>query len=206
MRQWLYWVGAALLASLVIIYCSSPTKKELREEVQLFYDLQDSIKYFKNKDKSTSAQINLLEADKKNLTRVLAQKDKRLLELIKSGSTQATVFSTVTKYDTVTKVKVDTVNAKPYFKDVTKNRWIDLQIELKNDSLLKSVTVRDSLSVSFKRVSNGFLKKKKSVVEVTNHNPYVKVNNLQSFSVKERKTNKLFWVGVGVAGGLILFK
>lgn len=206
MRQWLYWVGGALLISLIVIYCNSPKKESLREEVQLFYDLQDSIRYFKNKDKSTSAQIKLLEADKKNLTKVLAQKDKRLLELIKSGSTQATVFSTVTKYDTVTQIKVDTVNSKPYFKDVTSNRWITLQIELKNDSLQKSVTVRDSLSVSFKRVSQGFLKKKKSVVEVTNHNPYVKVNNLQSFSVKERKTNKLFWVGVGVAGTLILTK
>lgn len=207
MRQWIYWVGGALLISLLIIYCSSPTKQNLREEVQLFYDLQDSIKYYKNKDNSTSAQIKLLEADKKTLTKVLSQTDKRLLDLIKKGSTQATVFNTELRYDTITQVRVDTINAKLSFRDTTSNRWITLRLELKNDSLLKSITVKDSLSVSFKKVSQGFLKRKKSVVEVTNHNPYVKVNKLQSFSVKEKKSSSLFWVGVGVgAGAVILLK
>jgi hypothetical protein len=208
MRQWIYWIGGALLISLVIIYCSTPTRKEIRQEVQLFYDLQDTIRYYKNKDNSTSAQIKLLEADKKSLSKVLAAKDKSLSDLLKSGSTQATVFSTVTRYDTVTQVKVDTVNTKPSFVDSTSNRWITLRIELKNDSLRKSITLRDSISVSFKRVSQGFLKKKKSVVEVTNHNPYVKVDKLRSFNVKEKESKSLFWVGIGVgaAGSLLLLK
>lgn len=207
MRQWVYWIGGALLVSLVVIYCSSPTKKQLKQEVQLFYDLQDSIKYYKNKDNSTSAQIKLLDADKKSLSKVLAARDKSLLELLKSGSTQATVFNTTTQYDTVTEVRVDTVNAKPYFLDSTDNQWITLRLELKNDSLHKSITLRDSLSVSFKRVSQGFLKGKKSVVEVTNHNPYVKVNSLRSFNVKDKKSKSLFWLGIGVgAGAVILLK
>jgi hypothetical protein len=208
MRQWVYWIGGALLVSLVIIYCSSPTsRKELKQEVQLFYDLQDSIRYYKNKDNSTSAQIKLLEADKKSLGKVLAARDKSLSDLLKSGSTQGTVFNTTTEYDTVTLVKVDTVNSKPYFIDSTHNRWITLNIELKDDSLYKSIILRDSISVSFKRVPQGFLKKKKSVVEVTNHNPYVKVNSLQSFSVKEKKGRSFFWVGVGIgAAGVLLLK
>jgi len=208
MRQWVYWIGGALLVSLVIIYCSSPTsRKELKQEVQLFYDLQDSIRYYKNKDNSTSAQIKLLEADKKSLSKVLAARDKSLSDLLKSGSTQGTVFNTTTEYDTVTLVKVDTVKAKPYFIDSTDNRWITLRLELKDDSLYKSIILRDSISVSFKRVPQGFLKKKKSVVEVTNHNPYVKVNSLQSFSVKEKKGRSFFWVGVGIgAAGVLLLK
>jgi hypothetical protein len=208
MRQWVYWIGGALLVSLVIIYFSSPTsRKELKQEVQLFYDLQDSIRYYKNKDNSTSAQIKLLEADKKSLGKVLAARDKSLSDLLKSGSTQATVFNTTTEYDTVTLVKVDTVKSKPYFIDSTHNRWITLNIELRDDSLYKSIILRDSLSVSFKRVPQGFLKKKKSVVEVTNHNPYVKVNSLQSFSVKEKKGRSFFWVGVGIgAAGVLLLK
>ena len=204
MRQWVYWIGGALLVSLVVIYCSSPTKKQLKQEVQLFYDLQDSIRYYKNRDNSTSAQIKLLEADKKSLGKVLAARDKSLLELLKSGSTQATVFNTTTQYDTVTEVRVDTVNAKPYFLDSTDNRWITLKVELKNDSLYKSITLRDSISVSFKRVPQGFLRKRKSVVEVTNHNPYVKVNSLRSFSVKEKKSKSLFWLGIGVGAGAVM--
>jgi hypothetical protein len=74
--------------------------------------------------------------------------------------------------------------------------------------LRKSITLRDSISVSFKRVPQGFLKKKKSVVEVTNHNPYVKVDKLRSFNVQEKDGKSLFWVGVGVGavGSLILLK
>jgi hypothetical protein len=110
-------------------------------------------------------------------------------------------------YDTITKVRIDTFNSKPSFKDRTKDKWIELNIELKNDSLKKSIVLRDSLSVSFKKVPQGFLKRKKSVVEVKNYNPYVKINNLQSFDVTEKRSN-LFFPGiiVGAAGTLILLK
>jgi len=209
MKQWLYWVGGAILFSLIVIYISSPSKKDLsnKSELDLFYDLQDTIKYYKNKDGSSTAQIKLLEADKKSLGKVLALKNKSLSDLLKSGSTSATVFETLTVYDTVTQVKVDTVNSKPSFKDYTKDRWIEIDIELKNDSLKKSIILRDSVSVSFKKVSQGFLKRKKSVVEVKNYNPYVKINNLQSFDVTEKRVNLLFpGIAIGVAGTLILLK
>lgn len=209
MKQWLYWIGGALLISFIIIYISSLSKENVsnKTELELFYDLQDTIRYYKNKDGSTTAQIKLLEADKKSLAKVIATKNKSLSDLLKSGSTTATVFNTLTVYDTVTKVRLDTVNSKPSFKDQTKDKWIELNIELKNDSLYKSIVLRDSLSVSFKKVSQGFLKRKKSVVEVKNYNPYVKINNLQSFDVKEKRVNLLFpGVVIGAVGALILLK
>lgn len=209
MKQWLYWIGGALLISFIIIYISSLSKENVsnKTELELFYDLQDTIRYYKNKDGSTTAQIKLLEADKKSLAKVIATKNKSLSDLLKSGSKTATVFNTLTVYDTVTKVRLDTVNSKPSFKDQTKDKWIELNIELKNDSLYKTIVLRDSLSVSFKKVSQGFLKRKKSVVEVKNYNPYVKINNLQSFDVKEKRVNLLFpGVVVGAVGALILLK
>lgn len=209
MKQWLYWIGGALLISFIIIYISSLSKENVsnKTELELFYDLQDTIRYYKNKDGSTTAQIKLLEADKKSLAKVIATKNKSLSDLLKSGSTTATVFNTLTVYDTVTKVRLDTVNSKPSFKDQTKDKWIELNIELKNDSLYKNIVLRDSLSVSFKKVSQGFLKRKKSVVEVKNYNPYVKINNLQSFDVKEKRVNLLFpGVVIGAVGALILLK
>jgi hypothetical protein len=209
MKQWLYWVGGALLISFIIISISSPSKKDLsnKSELDLFYDLQDTIKYYKSKDGSSTAQIKLLEADKKSLAKVLAIKNKSLSDLLKSGSKSATVFETITVYDTITKVRIDTFNSKPSFVDKTKDKWLELNIELKNDSLKKSIVLRDSLSVSFKKVPQGFLKRKKSVVEVKNYNPYVKINNLQSFGVTEKRSN-LFFPGivVGAAGVLILLK
>jgi hypothetical protein len=210
MKQWLYWIGGALLISFIIIYISSSSLTENvsnKTELELFYDLQDTIRYYKNKDGSSTAQIKLLEADKKSLGKVLALKNKSLSDLLKSGSTSASVFETLTVYDTVTKVKVDTVNSKPSFKDQTKDKWIELNIELKNDSLKKSIVFRDSLSVSFKKIPQGFLKKKKSVVEVKNYNPYVKINNLQSFDVTEKRVNLLLpGIAIGAVGALILLK
>jgi len=209
MKQWLYWIGGALLISFIIIYISSLSKENVsnKTELELFYDLQDTIRYYKNKDGSTTAQIKLLEADKRSLAKVIATKNKSLSDLLKSGSTAATVFNTLTVYDTVTNVRLDTVNSKPSFKDQTKDEWIELNIELKNDSLYKSIVLRDSLSVSFKKVSQGFLKRKKSVVEVKNYNPYVKINNLQSFDVKEKRVNLLFpGIVIGAVGTLILLK
>jgi hypothetical protein len=210
MKQWLYWIGGALLISFIIIYIFPSSSREdlsSKTELELFYDLQDTIRYYKNKDGSSTAQIKLLEADKKSLVKVLELKNKSLSDLLKSGSTSATVFQTLTVYDTITKVRIDTVNSKPSFKNQTKDNWIELNIELKNDSLKKSIVLRDSLSVSFKKVPQGFLKRKKSVVEVKNYNPYVKINNLQSFDVTEKRVNLLFHgIAIGAVGALILLK
>jgi hypothetical protein len=210
MKQWLYWIGGALLISFIIIYIFPSSSREdlsSKTELELFYELQDTIRYYKNKDGSSTAQIKLLEADKKSLVKVLALKNKSLSDLLKSGSTSATVFETLTVYDTITKVRIDTVNSKPSFKNQTKDNWIELNIELKNDSLKKSIVFRDSLSVSFKKIPQGFLKKKKSVVEVKNYNPYVKINNLQSFDVTEKRVNLLLpGIAIGAVGALILLK
>jgi hypothetical protein len=210
MKQWIIWVWGALSISLLIIVISNPTepsKRELKSEVQLFYDLQDTIKYLRNKDSSNTAQIKLLEADKKTLSRVLSAKDKSLSDLLKKGSTAASVITTRTVYDTVTKVRVDTVNQKPYFLNITKNKWANIRIELKDDSLRKNFVFNDSISVAFKRVrQEGFLKGRKSVVEVTTHNPYVRVDGVRSFNITKNKNKNLFWagLGLGVAGAILI--
>ena len=206
MKQWTLWVGGSLVIALLFIFFNpeKPTKKELTTELQLFYDLQDSIRHYKNKDSSTTAQIKLLEADKKTLSNILAKTNKSLSDLLKRGSTSASVITTTTVYDTINTVRVDTVNNKPYFLDTVNNRWANIRIELKNDSLHKKFVFKDSISVAFRKVKQkGFLKGKKSVVEVTAYNPYVKVDGVRSFDItKEHKS--LFWLGVAVGGGASL--
>jgi len=203
MKQWILWVGGALLISLIIIYFTpsvpSGKKQQLKSEVELFYALQDTIKYLKNKDNSNTAQISLLEADKKTMLRVLATTNKSLSDLLKKGSTAASVITTKTVYDTVNTVRVDTINNKPYFLDTTINKWANIRIELKDDSLHKRFIFTDSISVSFNKVKQkGFLKGKKSVVEVTTHNPYVRVDGVRSFNITKDKNKGLFWVGLGL--------
>ncbi len=88
------------------------------------------------------------------------------------------------------------------------DKWMTIEVKEKDDSLRARVEMRDELSVSFKNVSQGLFKKKKSVVEVTNANPYVKIEGLRSFEIPQKKSNLKFWVGVGIGAGAgyLLFK
>jgi hypothetical protein len=85
---------------------------------------------------------------------------------------------------------------------------LKLTVTLKDDSLKKEIELKDSLTVAFKKINQGFLKPKKSVVEVTSANPYVKVTGLRSFNIPQKKTNLKFWfgVGIGAGAGYLLFK
>ena len=210
MQGYIKWVGGALLFALIVISISTCNKYKLNseEKTSLIVSSQDSIKYFKNKYNENSSQVALLEGDKENLLLIIGKSNRKLAQLIKSGASSGTVYQYVTKYDTINTIKVDTINGKLAFTDSLKNSWIDLRLSLKNDSLYKSIEFRDSLSVSFQKVNQGFLKPKKSVVIVTNSNPYAKIYGLRSFDIPSKRTSFKFWLGVGLGAGAgyLLFK
>lgn len=210
MQGYIKWVGGAILFALIVISISTCNKYKFdsEEKASLVVSSQDSVEYFRNKYKENSAQVALLEGDKENLLLIVGKSNKKLAQLIKSGASSGTVYRYVTKYDTINTIKVDTINGKLAFTDSLKNSWVELRLSLKNDSLYKSIEFRDSLSVSFQKVSQGFLNPKKSVVIVTNANPYAKVSGLRSFDIPSKRTSFKFWVGVGLGAGAgyLLFK
>jgi hypothetical protein len=210
MRGYINWVGGALLFALIIIGISTCNKYKHNydEQSALISAMQDTVKHFKNKDGEQVAQITLLEGSKENLLNVIGKTDKRLAKLLREGASSGTSFQQITKFDTVTTIKVDTVQGKLSFSDTTKNQWLNLTVTLKDDSLKKEIELRDSLTVAFKKIKQGFLKPKKSVVEVTSANPYVKVTGLRSFDIPQKKSNLKFWfgVGIGAGAGYLLFK
>lgn len=57
-------------------------------------------------------------------------------------------------------------------------------------------------------VKQGFLKPKKSVVIVSNSNPYTKIEGLKAFDIPKKKSNVKFWTGIGLGAGVgyLLFK
>jgi hypothetical protein len=210
MKGYIKWVGGAILFALIVIFYSTCNryKHNYEEQSALISAMQDTVKHFKNKDGEQVAQISLLEGSKENLLAVIGKTDKRLAKLLKEGAITATSFQQITKFDTVTTVKVDTVQGKLSFSDTTKNQWLSLTVTLKDDSLKKEIELKDSLTVAFKKIKQGFLKPKKSVVEVTSANPYVKVTGLRSFNIPQKKSNLKFWfgVGIGAGAGYLLFK
>jgi hypothetical protein len=210
MKGYINYVGGALLFALIIIGISNYNKYKhnYEEQSSLITSFQDSIKYYKDKDGKNSAQIALLEGSKENLLKIIGKSDAQLTKLLKNGASSGTVFNQTTKFDTVVTIQRDTVNGLVEFNKSIKNNWIDLQVSVKDDSLLTSFETRDSLSVSFQKVKQGFLKPKKSVVVVTNANPYVKTTGLRSFDIPQKKSNLKFWfgVGIGAGAGYLLFR
>ena len=210
MKGYINWVGGALLFALIIIGISTCNKYKYNYEEQssLITSFQDSIKYYKDKDGKNSAQIDLLEGSKENLLKIIGKSDAQLTKLLKKGASSGTVFNQTTKFDTVVTIQRDTVNGVIEFNNSIKNNWIDLQVKVKDDSLETFLETRDSISVSFQKVKQGFLKPKKSVVVVTNANPYVKTTGLRSFDIPQKKSNLKFWfgVGIGAGAGYLLFR
>lgn len=210
MKGWIKWIGGSIAFALLIIsYNTCNTYKyNYDEQSNLIVAMQDSIKYYRNKQGQSVAQIELLQGSKDNLLRVIGNKDKKLSQLIKIGSEAGAVFQQTTRVDTVLVTRVDTVDGVIERNSSISDKWMSIEVKEKNDSLQASVEMRDEISVAFRKVHQGFLKPKKSVVEVTNANPYVKVTGLRSFEIPKQKSNAKFWVGVaiGAGAGYLLFK
>lgn len=210
MKGWIQWVGGSIAFALVIISYNTCNnyKNNYDEQSNLIVSMQDSVKYYKNKQGEFVAQIANLQGSKENLLRVIGDQDKKLARLIKSNARAGAVFAQTTKIDTVLITKTDTVNGIIERNSSISDKWMTIEVKEKDDSLRAKVEMRDELSVSFKNVSQGLFKKKKSVVEVTNANPYVKIEGLRSFEIPQKKSNLKFWVGVGIGAGAgyLLFK
>lgn len=210
MKGYIQWVGGAILFAFIVIQYSTCNryKDDSSEQSSLISSMQDSITHFKNKDGENSAQIALLEGDKENLLNVIGKYDARLTNLVKRGASVGAVVNQVTSIDTLVIVKRDTVDGSFVYDNTIKNNWYTIHQKIKDDSLQMNLEIRDSISVSFQRVNQGFLKPKKSVVIVSNANPYVKTSGLKAFNVPTKKNNLKFWVGgaLGFGAGYLLLK
>lgn len=210
MKGWIQWVGGSILFAITIIQYSTCNnyKNNYDEQSNLIVSMQDSIKYYKNKQGENVAQIANLQGSKDNLLRVIGDRDQKLTRLIKKNARAGAVFAQTTKIDTVMILKTDTVNGVIERNSSISDKWMTIEVKEKDDSLRTKVEMRDELSVSFRSASQGLFRKKKSVVEVTNANPYVKIDGLRSFEIPQKKSNLKFWLGVGIGAGAgyLLFK
>jgi hypothetical protein len=95
-------------------------------------------------------------------------------------------------------------------KDFEKNeKWFTVNGQVtKEGVMLNKVVVPNetSVTVGYKKV--GFMNLgRKPVVEITNSNPYLSTDNMRNVVIKPNKNifnNKVFWVGVGILGGLYI--
>ena len=198
-------IGLLLVTNL---YTCSTWKSKYKEQSNLITAYQDSLHQFKTSDGKNAVKKEVLVGSTKEIINILGNSNRRLSKLVKDGSSSGVVIQQTTKYDTITQVRIDTVKGKLSFSDTTKNNWLKLSINLQNDSLTKSIELKDSISVSFIQPRNGLFKPKKNYVIVSNANPYVKIGDVNSFEIPKKKSKATFWIGLitGAVGGYLLFK
>jgi hypothetical protein len=89
------------------------------------------------------------------------------------------------------------------------NKWYSIEGKVKKDGvLLDSLNIRNESSVTIGFKKSGFLNlKREPIVEIKNTNPYLEVSKVNNVVVKQKNgilQSKLFWMGVGILGGIFL--
>lgn len=195
---------------ILIIVWNIPScdNKNLKQDNKLLLDLQDTLVKHRNKDGSQTAQIGILQSRNTNLILQLNTKDETIKSLqdeikknkdrIKNGGS-ISVFTTITTYQDSTKTSTSylsdsSIVYKASSKDTTWVKWNT--ISNKNSTSL-DLKVKNAYTVVIgsERVS---LFKRKSIVEVTNKNPFTDTQALRAFEVKDTRRNKL---SLGIQGG-----
>ena len=91
------------------------------------------------------------------------------------------------------------------------NKWYDMYGKVKKDGvLMDSIKIENESSITVGWKNAGFLGlKKEAVVEIKNTNPYLSVTKMNNVVIEKKKgvfQSKIFWMGIGIFGGLMLNK
>lgn len=89
------------------------------------------------------------------------------------------------------------------------SKWYNIEGKVKKDGvLIDSMNILNESSVTIGYKKSGFLNlKREPIVEIKNTNPYLQVSKVNNVVVKQKKgilQSKLFWMGVGILGGIYL--
>jgi hypothetical protein len=126
---------------------------------------------------------------------------------------QKLVFSTETKYETLTipiydtliVIKMDTIEAKGF---VYNDTWLNLSANILDDQVIfDSLKVFNKYNIEFGETKGGLFKKKEKMVYIRNDNPHSTTKEVASFKLEE--TPKWYQRGVwkflgGGVGALLL--
>jgi hypothetical protein len=126
---------------------------------------------------------------------------------------QKVVFTTETKYETLTipiydtliVIKMDTIEAKGF---VYNDTWLNLSANILDDQVIfDSLKVYNKYNIEFGETKGGLFKKKEKMVYIRNDNPHSTTKEVASFKLEE--TPKWYQRGVwkvlgGGVGALLL--
>lgn len=191
---------------------SVPTEKE---QATLVAALQDSLKYFKDKDSVNTARITVLQTESSTAFTKLQVRDSqvnKLMELVKTYEGKLKAGSSVTRATLVTQISTDhkptaelpTVDTGelavlyPIYTDSLENKWIKYKIRMDSENSYVDIKVFNEFSVTI-GYEDG-----KPFADLKTDNPYSAVKELKTFQVKIPKEKpKRF--GIGLSSGITYY-
>jgi hypothetical protein len=209
--------GAIIIAIIsLILFFGKNCKKEVVDTTNLVTALQDSVKYYKDKDSVNKAIIQIISTESVSNFTGLQVKDREIVKLqeevkkyqdkLKAGSSVTTgLVETIIKQKTPTVIvesKVDSTDTigvaqiTPIYISQDSTQWIQYKIVAAVDTTTFDLKVNNEFTAAVFYDS----KLKKPYAEVTLLNPYSKVKSLRTYQVAIPKEKIKRW-GIGISGG-----
>lgn len=180
------------------------TCEHKKKEADIHKTYSDSITRIKNKHgQEVAKQEVLILESREDVQRVLSEsryKDELIVRLLEKDkkATQLIAVNTITRVDTVLKTQIlraGNCDIMPIYRAEIKNEWIDLQVTSGPDSTPFKLQITNKLDIVKKE------EKRKTIVEVTQLNPYSTTSNMQSIELEKKKPKK----GLKIAALIISF-
>ncbi len=204
-------LAVILAVSLSVSTCDN---NKLQESNDMYVNINDSLKVYKDKDGLNVAKISVLESTKASQFLELKAKDSTIIklqslveqykkQLKKPGSTVA-IINTETIIDTmfVTKTVVDSSNCLklPYTREI-KTKWLYLDYTINSDSTSMFLKTTDELEFVLGEERKGLFKKPVKFAQVTNNNPFSSTKDLRVYQVKDNSKKHNFALSPGIMYG-----
>ena len=213
----LYWtvitVLAIMLASVFI-----GTRKELKNQTDLYEAVTDTLQTFKNKNGELVAKIQAIEVEReKDFTTIrnLTGINKELQDLVKKKSKEIKdlEMALILKEETII-IKRDTILTDPktsevikdiILVDTIKNDWITVKYGINKGFYVLDLGVKNEYHIAMGQESQGLFKPTKSYVEIVNKNPYTITTDAKGYRKVENisRWDVGFHIGFGGQFGFI---
>jgi len=204
-RNWLGLLIALIFAYLLFQRCEA--EKDLLANIK-DYKIENTV--YKNKIGTLTMQNNTLQLANEDLQNTVLKADEKIKALSKGFKEIkfVTRTKTVTKIDTISTIFEKPIPCSFVREGSISKEWFSLKYKIDSTSLkIDSLTIPNEQIIVSGLKSNGFLKRKSIITEVTNTNPNIQNTSFQSYLKKDEvkfydtTVFKLF-VG-GLAGAII---
>lgn len=204
----LYIIIAGLVLSLLFSFVNCSRERTTSNDNMAA--LTDTVTHYKNALGTQTASVKTLELDKKQANNLLLKKDAQLAALVKEFAKvhYVTKYVTTTRIDTISVAFTDTIPCVFERTDTIKRKWYSFTYSVNQNGLkIDSLQFKNTATVISGVKRKWFLGKETLFTEITNTNPYIKVNEIKAAEISlPTPIYKKWWVwlGMGLAGGVLI--